>query len=172
MQEINSAWTVLRNPASRAAYDDELRAASGREAEARAASRSATARSPAGVSFAEHLVDPTRPDPGGEARGHLRRWAPVLIVLGLLGLILVFTAYASHKPSDQPAVPGVELHTDAYQVGSCVVVVAGPEAASVSCDQPNSGRIASTTDYPRPCPPDTQTVTLVDRHLSLCLVPS
>ena len=59
-----------------------------------------------------------------------------------------------------------------YPVGSCVAVTAGPTAVVVPCDQPHSGTVASTTDYPRPCPTGTYTVALVAQDLSLCLTSS
>lgn len=74
MQEANAAWAVLGNREARAAYDAEL----GFVAEPAPASGwdPMAATSPVGV------------------RGMLRRVAPVLIVVGLLAAILLFTAYA------------------------------------------------------------------------------
>ncbi|HEY5156258.1 MAG TPA: J domain-containing protein [Acidimicrobiales bacterium] len=174
MREINGAWEVLRNPASRAAYDDQL-AAKSADGPAVAphrpsASPGVTGRPP---SFADQLVDPTRVD-AGDRRPSGRRWmrlAPVLVVVALVVVLAGFGVMASHKPST-PAPPGVELHTEQFEVGSCVAVTPGPEATTVSCSEPNSGQISSTTDYPRPCPPNTATVSLVSRQISLCLVPS
>jgi len=175
MQEINAAWVVLRNPASRAAYDDQLAAAR------RTGVRSAPTQAgpgpqgrPGGLpSFADQLVDPTQPD-GREVgtRGRrLGRWAPVLVIVVLIAVLSTLAILASRKPS-APLPPGVELQTEQFQVGSCVVVLAGPEAVTVPCDEPNSGQISATTDYPRPCPPETISVALVSRQISLCLVPT
>ena len=169
MQEINAAWSVLRSPAGRAAYDDQL-ASARREAEAPKAPR---AGRPTGMNFAHHLVDPTSASAvGGQSeRRRIRRWAPVLLVLGVFTGIIVGTAYASHKSTD-PATPGVEVNTAQFTVGACVAIYPGPVVEETSCSGPNSGRIASTTDYPRPCPPDTNPFSLVDRQLTLCLLPS
>ncbi len=175
MQEINAAWEVLRNPAARAAYDEQLAAAGGAGAPSVPAHRQAA---PGGVggrppSFADQLVDPTRADPRDERvrRGGLRRWAPVLVIAVVVSVVTVLAVHAAHKSSAPPP-PGVELQTEQFQVGSCVAVTPGPEAVTGPCNEPNRGQIAATTDYPRPCPPDTTTVALVERHISLCLVPS
>jgi hypothetical protein len=175
MREINAAWEVLRNPASRAAYDEQL--TGGREVSAPSVPAHQRA-GPSGVgarasSFADQLVDPTQAEFRDErSRGRrLGRWAPVFVIVVLVTVFAVFAVSASHKPST-PAPPGVELQTEQFQVGSCVVVLAGPEAVTVPCDEPNSGQVSATTDYPRPCPPDTTTVALISRQISLCLVPS
>ena len=172
MREINAAWDVLRNPASRAAYDDQL--AAGAPAAAKVpAHRAGGAGGARPVSFADQLVDPTRAgvgDPPSTGR-RLGRWAPVLVIVVLVVVIAGLAINASYKPST-PAPPGVELQTEQYQVGSCVVVIAGPNAVKVPCDEPNSGRVSATTDYPRPCPPETTTVALVSRQITLCLAPS
>ena len=124
-------------------------------------------------SFADQLVDPTALDVRevGTRGRRLRRWAPVLVIVALVAVLSTLAILASRKPSTPPP-PGVELQTEQFQVGSCVVVLAGPEAMTVPCDEPNSGQISATTDYPRPCPPETISVALVSRQISLCLVPT
>lgn len=91
-----------------------------------------------------------------------------MAVIGVLVLVLIVTAYASH--SHDSGSPGVQVRTnDRYQAGSCVAVTSGPTAVIVPCDQPHTGQIASTTDYPRPCPEDTYAVPLVAEQETLCL---
>jgi hypothetical protein len=165
MQEVNAAWRVLRSPADRAAYDDALRGTSVEH-------RDTTVAGHAGPSFADRLVELPRHDaapfpPRPSGRWHRR--VPLLIVAVLLvgGLVLAIAVSAS-RPStsgDQP-----ELRTGRYSPGSCVAVQPGPTAAVVSCDLPNSGRVAVTTDYPRPCPTGTETIALVEERVALCLV--
>ena len=58
------------------------------------------------------------------------------------------------------------MHTERYPVGSCVAVTPGPVAYTVPCDQPHTGTVAATTDYPRPCPSGTSEVALVEQQLS------
>jgi hypothetical protein len=165
IREVNSAWEVLRSPSSRADYDDQLRMTS--------APRST--REPAGVgsrapSFTDHLVDPrTDPTevPGGGLRSSGRRWAPMIVIGVVVVILLIVTAYASHKhPSGST---GVQVQTNRYQVGNCVDVINGPAAVIVPCNQANSGKISATTDYPRPCPDGTTAVPLVEQQLTLCL---
>ncbi len=171
MAEINAAWDVLRNPASRAAYDEQL--AAGSQAPARVRARRAAGEgTPRPVSFADQLVDPAQGGPADarSSRRRLGRWAPVLVIAGLLAVIAGLAINASRR-STTPPPPGVQIQTEQFQVGACVVVLAGPNAVQVPCDEPNSGHISATTDYPRPCPAGTTTVALVSRQISLCLAP-
>ncbi len=100
------------------------------------------------------------------------RWAGVVIILAVAVLAVTVTAYASHgHPAPTGTTTSPNVASD-YAVGSCVAVTAGPTAVVVPCDQPHSGTVASTTDYPRPCPTGTYTVALVAQDLSLCLTSS
>ena len=97
------------------------------------------------------------------------RWAGVILILAVAVLVVTVTAYASHgHPAPTGTTPSPNQSSD-YPVGSCVAVTVGPSAVVVPCDQPHSGTVASTTDYPRPCPTGTYTVALVAQDLSLCL---
>jgi DnaJ-domain-containing protein 1 len=167
IREVNAAWEVLGTPAARAAYDAEL-AESRRPRPVPTPGATTRARTP---SFGDRLVDPRTSRGavvGGERRGW--RWVPV-IVIGLVVVgVLVATAYAAHHHDGGPS-GGVQVHPDQYPVGSCVAVAPGPVAYTVPCDQPHTGTVAATTDYPRPCPSGTSTVALVEQQLSLCLTP-
>jgi hypothetical protein len=174
MREVNAAWAVLRSPADRAAYDEQLRAATPGGSTRPAATGPAPAMAEA-ASFEGQLVDPRSIDPrvGGPVRAHRARWVPVVIVLALvaagIGLAVVTTSNRSGSP------PEPVVRTNRYEVGSCVAVQpgpAGPVVSVVSCGLPNSGRVAATTDYPRPCPAGTDAVALVDEQVSVCLVAS
>jgi hypothetical protein len=163
MREINAAWEVLRRPAGRAAYDAELeRAAHPPTPSPR------TSGGPRAPSFADRLVDP-RDDPGAGGRSRWR-WAPVVVILVVFGAVLVGTAYAVHH-HDGDNGGGVQVQTDRYPIGSCVAVMPGPVATTVPCDEPHTGTVAATTDYPRPCPAGTSEVPLVEEQISLCLTP-
>jgi hypothetical protein len=95
-----------------------------------------------------------------------------LVILVVFGAVLIGTAYAvHHKSGDGGGGGGVQVQTDRYPVGSCVAVMPGPVAATVPCDQPHTGTVAATTDYPRPCPSGTSQVALVEQQISLCLTP-
>ncbi len=166
---------MLGEPAGRAAYDAQLIADTRQAASTapRAAGPGAR-RTPGGSrppSFDGRLVDP-RLAAAGSGGGHAWRWVGVLAVLAVAALVVTVTAYASHgHPSPSgTSTPGVGAAD--YPVGACVAVTAGPAALVVPCDQPHTGTVASTTDYPRPCPPGTYTVALVVQDLSLCLTSS
>jgi hypothetical protein len=169
IREINAAWEVLRSPGDRAAYDDRLRVTTDAPASTvgRASRPPVAARGP---SFDDRLVDPRDAAWEGGRRG--RRWVPVVVILVVAALVVTVTAYASH-PHNSPSGPGSggQVSTG-WQVGSCVAVMSGPSAVVVPCDQPHTGTVAATTDYPRPCPPETYTVALVADNVSLCLKPS
>jgi len=165
MREINAAWEVLRNPAARAAYDEQQAGAARPTPAPRPAAAAGGARPP---SFADHLVDP-RDDPGTAGRSGWR-WAPVVVIVVVFVGVLVATAYAAHH-HDGNGSSGVQVQTDRYPVGTCVAVTPGPVATSVSCDQPHTGTVAAVTDYPRPCPSGTSEVALVEQQISLCLTP-
>ncbi len=86
MQMVNASWQVLGDPVSRAAYDAELARA------ARAADAGADT---------DPLGDPDSPAPEGHERWPGERptsvlvpLMPLLLLVGLLLLIAVFTAYA------------------------------------------------------------------------------
>ncbi len=93
-----------------------------------------------------------------------------MVIVGLVfGGVLIVTAYASH--THEPPTTGGQVQTDPYAVGTCVAVTPGPVASTVPCDQPHTGKVAATTDYPRPCPSGTDPVDLVQQQLTLCLTP-
>ena len=96
----------------------------------------------------------------------------MVIILAVAVLVVTVTAYASHEHPSPSGTTTPESVFQGYPAGSCVAVTAGPTAVVVPCDQPHTGTVASTTDYPRPCPSGTFTVALVAQQLSLCLTSS
>jgi hypothetical protein len=169
MRELNTAWSVLRSPADRAAYDEQLRGGPGSRAGSAAVADAAT---PARPSYDGHLVDPRTIDPrrGGAAGPRRGRWIPVAIVVVLVVAGLAVAAVTTSRRTARVDEPVVQ--TNRYEIGSCVAVgpgADGPAVAVVSCAEPNSGRVAATTDYPRPCPGGTETVTVVAEQVSVCL---
>ena len=91
-----------------------------------------------------------------------RNGVAVLVAAG----VAVAVRMAAHRsaPSDEPVV-----RTNRYEVGSCVTISPGPMVSILSCGRPNSGRVKATTDYPRPCPSGTETVSVVAEQVSVCL---
>ena len=129
MQDVNEAWRVLREPASRADYDRALR------------QRSVPAERPRVAQPTEDLDRPypRRAAEPGDLTVSLVRAAPWVAVLIMLGAIVVFTAFA--RKSD-----------DAHDlVGKCINTTAGmPEEAP--CDEPNDGRVVLIVDRQSRCP--------------------
>jgi hypothetical protein len=159
MQEINAAWTVLRNPAGRAAYDAELAAA----------------------------TDPPRP--GGRAVGgpppavpaRAATPAPSPVPWGCLGvavvcivLALIVTAYAATNRVERPDID-VEVR-EPYAPGSCVQLPGGAAGGTrvtvveVPCDGAHDAVVRERTTFPRPCPSGTTAVVLSDGATQLCLL--
>jgi hypothetical protein len=166
---------VLRSPNDRAAYDRQLAGGTGPGSGGSSGSGGPARPTPAATgrpvpSFGDHLVDP-RIDPAADGRGG-HRWGPIVAILVVAALVVIVTAYAAHgHPGSAGSGTTVGGSADGYQVGSCVAVI-DQQADVVPCDQPNNGRVAATTDYPRPCPSGTETVSLIQLDLSLCLKPS
>lgn len=155
MQEINEAWRVLREPASRAAYD---RAVGVVHRPARAASPWAPPR---------HLADddddldtPFRSAPAepGDIGVSVVRALPWVAVLFILGVIFVFTAFAGGN--DDPRRPG-EL------VGRCISSGSGGGSGVVvvPCQGPNDGQVALVVNRSSLCPEGTTSRPMEDRYL-------
>jgi hypothetical protein len=178
MRECNAAWAALRSPAGRAAYDDELRrdgllpARPGDDVGSGTAARRTAGAGAAPVvgrvpSPVDQLVEPSRDFGIMVPRRHTGRWVALGVVVVIIVLGVIAAIAASQTSTRAPTDP--ELRTNGFQVGSCVVVLPGPAVAEVPCTQSNAGQVVTTTDYPRPCPTGTETLTLADQHLNLCL---
>lgn len=133
MQDVNEAWRVLREPASRARYDRELHQ-----------QRAAPEHVPV-VQVAEDDLD--RPYPRqlaepGDVTLALVRAAPWVAVLVVLGAIVVFTAFA--RRGDDPR----EL------VGRCINTEGGMPVEA-PCDEHNDGRVVVIVDGASRCPEGT-----------------
>jgi hypothetical protein len=194
MREVNQAWAVLRSPATRAAYDDQLRAVAPAASvaganphpgpsSARAAHGSAatTTRPRPGDPRPEPQVadldrdDGRRPPP--RRSSPWRTFAPVIIGGLVLLTVLVVTAYAQ---DDTPTV-GVRT-VEQFAVGTCVVVGFGPALANevpaeqareavvpVPCGDPGARRIVGRVPFPKPCPRGSTAQLMAETKDSLCL---
>lgn len=144
MREVNEAWHVLKDPVRRRRYDDGRIATTSR-------SRPGTTRPapPSGVEpraddddLVEILGDV------GPVQAGLFRHGPWAVLVVVLGLIFVVTAYAaSDKTVDAPA------RADA---GSCVNVASGPVTTVVPCSGPHELRIVQRVPEGADCPTDTE----------------
>jgi curved DNA-binding protein CbpA len=131
MTRLNSAWRVLSDPEARRRYDLELALAN---AQARAA------RLVDEGSFEERFRPPLPAEaalPRPKVRA--RVWA---LVLAVLMVIFVLTAYAANRPA-----PGQR----GGRPGECLSSVPGLDAY-VSCTQPNLGKLVTEVGPDEPCP--------------------
>ena len=193
MREVNEAWSVLRNPATRARYDDDLRATSPatavsppgpssapRPTAGRAATATATDARLGDILRGPEVADLDRDDAAAPPRRRSspwRTWAPLIIGGLVLVTVLIFTAYA------QDDTPSVGVRTvEEFAVGTCVVVGFGPAGATptpgeqareqvvaVPCDQVGSQQIVDRVPFPKPCPTGSRPQLLEQTKESLCL---
>ncbi len=125
MARLNEAWYVLRDPARRSVYDAGLR----------------IAERPSDPAPSVDDLDADLDDPVGDVvPAHARRAMlalPWLVILVVLAVIFVFTAYAtSRKGGPGSVVDGL------LQPGSCVRVD-GRYAREVGCDGDHDGVVDS-----------------------------
>ncbi len=173
MQELNEAWAVLRSPAKRAAYDDELarQAAGTGPSEQRSALRT--------VADDPSLVDPTpmsaRPttDDVDSSRGCVLFLGLVVVLVVIAVVAAILVAWGSQPPD------AVEVRTrEKYAVGTCVLVIPGDpnDPGSVTVQEvacsgtgARSGRVVAKVKVPLPCPKDSAAVVLPDEAVSVCI---
>lgn len=134
MQDLNEAWRVLRDPATRAAYDRSLR-------------REPTAAGRRDVQPDIDLDDRPVPRPmaqPGDVGVAVVRSLPWIAVLAVLGAIFVFTAFAR---------TGEGASSDDL-IDRCIATEAG-RPVEVPCDEPNEGRVTLIVDRQTRCPSGT-----------------
>lgn len=159
IRAVNAAWEVLGDEGRRRAYDREL-------ARSGAADRDAfthLARRRAAVLDDVEEGD----DQQVQVAPPLVRAIPLLVVLGLLGLIFVFTAYAGGG-SDDEAPEGVEA-TQEIPRGTCITLPAAGGIEEVECGTPSDGTVADIVPLGEPCPVPLVGVSNVGRGETLCL---
>lgn len=194
MREINDAWAVLRNPASRARYDDELALSAPTESGVGPSSRRSSADRPGAsssgitatdVRLGEVLREPPAADlQRDDGRPAVRRrssawhmWVPAIIGGVVLAVIVVFAAYA------QDDEPQLRVSTvEEFGVDTCVLVGFGPSQANptegeqareivvaVPCTEPGAQRIVERVPFPKPCPGGSRPQLLANGTEALCL---
>lgn len=194
MREVNDAWAVLRNPATRARYDDELAAAAPSQPSVGPSSARSSVDRPGasssgvtatdvrlGAVLREPEVADLQRDDGRVAVARRaspwKMWAPIIIGGIVLVAIVVFTAYAAND-EPQLAVRTVEE----FAIGTCVVVGFSPSQANptegeqarqlvvpVPCNQPGAMRIVERVPFPKPCPSGTVPQLLPSGQEALCV---
>lgn len=160
MLELNAAWEVLGDRARRIAYDRSLLATG--------------ATSTADDPFA-HLVRRNRTVDGVEQGDDAEvlapafaRALPVLVVLGVLAAIFVFTAYAGGRAPEPDGQQSVRT-AEEIPPGTCVTLPPSGAVETVECGTPSDGTVARIVDWPQPCPVPLLAVPVPERRESLCL---
>jgi len=172
MREVNAAWSVLSNAAVKDRYDLELRLAAAQAAASAGAAGASSTRaagvpsSPGGVRSGEPARYRTVADGHSVIRGVL--W---LLLVGLLGAIFVFTAYAAGggDPADGVTQAPVTTATPQLRRGDCVQVAPG-SLVPVSCGAGATVRVVELVPIGRPCPAGSTESYLPDQQESACLV--
>lgn len=169
MAALNEAWRVLQDPGRRARYDARLRA-----------ERAAGAARPGGQPTVP-LVDPARlgADPAGADPGvQLVRGLPWLVLVGLLAVVFVFTAYAARPGRlDEPttstaSTTSTTLLGGLIELGTCVTVPSDPQVlVPVPCAGPYDGRVAATAPLGEACPAGTEPWVAQGAPVKLCVSP-
>jgi hypothetical protein len=156
MQEVNEAWRVLKEPASRGAYDRAIAAK-------RRQTRSSTPRHAAAGEEDEDLDKPfvSAPAQPGDLGVSVVRALPWLTVTAILVIIFVFTAFAGKH--------GAKTTEDL--VGKCVSSGNVATVNAVPCQGPNDGKVVLVVDRASLCP-DGSTSRPVPGNEWLCLEPS
>jgi DnaJ-domain-containing protein 1 len=154
MREVNEAFRILGNPGRRVAYDTELLRArtvgSARE-KVSGAAPTATGRVTGDLFTDTDVVD---------TRSVIVRALPWLLLLGALGAIFVFTAYAT---GGGPAEDNL--------AGSCVLPDTRQLATPVSCATDGARLVRVVVLSAGGCPPGTDVFQPADRDTALCLAP-
>jgi hypothetical protein len=174
MRRIISAWEALRDGPRRLAYDREL-------------DGQVTVERGAGISNDDGVIriDPRLLDPElVRARRHAQldeisnrssmvvRIAPVIVLLGLLAGIFVFSAYArggtgSGGPSTVPS-PSLGRGIEA---GDCVSVLTGPALLARPCDASAQARVIAARLPGAECPVGTLNEVDLTSGVTACLGP-
>jgi molecular chaperone DnaJ len=138
MAAINEAWHVLSDPGRRAMYDASLRD-----------HRVGVPRSVSEPVYPDDLDDPAGFEP--VPSGHPVRWGIPLgwaFVIVVLGVIFVFTAYATSRKDDPRP-------DKALVAGNCVAIDGEQFAVEVPCGGPHAGVVQTVPPPGAPCPTGT-----------------
>jgi len=161
MQEVNEAWRVLREPASRAAYDRAV--AGGRRPMRPAAPGGPPRHAAPPIEDDDDLDVPFTSAPAhpGDIGLSVVRALPWMAVAVVLVVIFVFTAFAGkHSPKSSDDL-----------VGKCVSSGNVAAVNAVPCQGPNDGKVVLVVDRASLCP-DGSSSRPIEGDRWLCLEPS
>ena len=153
MAAVNEAWRVLGDPARRANYDASLR--------------------PRAVVVGAPASTVPRPAPVAEAeegRSFFAVALPWMLVLGVLGGIFVFTAYARDGPGGGSVTtqPG-ETVDGVVGIGSCIVLDSRARAVETTCGGPHIGVTEAIVAARAACPLGTEGYYSLDGVRLVCI---
>lgn len=162
LNDVNEAWRVLRDPASRASYDRSIEGAR----------RVRRADAPRVAYQPQHAAPPgTEPDRDwdtpiesplaepGDVGISVVRGLPWVAVAVVLVAIFVFTAFAGDESPSGPR----------SLVGQCIDSATGAGIDAVPCEGPNDGEVVLVVDRATSCPNATQPRAVDDAWL--CVEP-
>ena len=158
MREVNESWHVLRDPSRRRRYDDSR--VIGRPRTTGASPQRSTPRDLHPMPAEDDDLVDVMPEMGPVAAG-LFRHLPWVVLVVVLGLIFVVTAYAGkHDPAT--TVPQAK-------VGSCIDVSPGPSTTIVPCTGRHELVVAARVSDPGQCPAGTEARRLANDGLVDCV---
>lgn len=162
MQEVTQAWAVLGDDGSRLEYDRALTAAGA----------SSTVDDPfAHLLRRQRAVGEVDEDDDAALGAQPPSWVrmlPAAVVVAVLGLIFVFSAYAGGPGGHDDEPEGVAT-TEEVPIGTCVTLPPGGGLTEVECGTRSDGTVAVIVDWPEPCPVPLVAVPVAERRESLCL---
>ncbi|HEX3540209.1 MAG TPA: J domain-containing protein [Acidimicrobiales bacterium] len=150
MRRLNEAWAVLGDPQRRRRYDENLAAAA----------RLASVASPP-VAPPSAPSPPPEPSVGAEPPRRIWFLRPSFLILAVLAVLFVVTAYAGPGPGQSGGSPGstptsIVDPSAVHPVGLCLATVGGSGLNTlVPCTVPNSGQILAEVTDPHQCPTGT-----------------
>jgi hypothetical protein len=150
MSRLNAAYRVLSDPDDRRRYDLELALAAARvRAERLVAEGRVNGSAPPLTTVRDD------DDDGPRIRFRPRMW---IVVLAVLAVIFVFTAYAAGRPVSKPP---------AGTAGQCLPITGAD--TYVPCTQPNIGKLVTEVSPDQPCPEGSFRHIIQSRDVVACL---
>lgn len=168
LQDVNRAWSVLRDDTRRRAYDRDRAApprtpSSGPPSGSSSGSAGSRPVPPRVEEDDDDLVDVA---PGGGCFGGVVLGGFVALLLGI-AIVTAFAGGDTAEDGPRPTVAPVEV----VQVGECVRY-ATEALTVVPCDGGHDAQVAEIVTFPAPCPSALVPDDLEGTDIRLCLLPN